>query len=553
MAKDIKFSEEARQKLQTGVNKLADTLKVTLGPKGRNVVLDEGFGAPNITNDGVTIAQEIELKDKFENMGAEIVKDVSEKTNDMAGDGTTTATILAQEMISEGLKNITAGASPISVRKGMEKASKEVIKQIRKDAKEVSGKEEIAQVGTVSAEDEDMGKIIAEIMDEVGQDGVITVEESKTTELEKEVVEGMQFDEGYISPYMVTDSERMEASFEEPYILITDQKISNVKEIVPLLEQAASSGKKELVIIADEVEGEALATLVVNKLKGSFSTLAVSTPGFGDNQKQLLEDIATLTGGQVISEELGIKLKEAELSMLGEADKVVATEDDTTIIGGKGRKSDIEKRVEELRAQIDKSESDFDREKLEERLAKLIGGVGVIRVGAATEAEMEYKKAKLEDALAATKAAVEEGIVPGGGLVLLNAQKALDKLDMTKEEKVGADIVKKALEKPARLIAENAGKEGSVVLANIRDKNKGIGFDAAHDKYVDLIDKGIIDPVKVTRFALQNATSAAAILLTTEAAVTDLEDEDDGESNNAQPAPGAGAAGLPGGMGGMGM
>ncbi len=453
MAKEIKFNEEARKKLQEGVNRLADTVKVTLGPKGRNVVLDQGFGQPNITNDGVTIAKEIELKDKFANMGAEIVKGVAEKTNDNAGDGTTTATVLAQAMINEGLKNIAAGANPIAIRKGMEKAAEAAVELIKKESQKVSGKDEIAQVGTVSAEDQEMGKIIAEIMDEVGQDGVITVEESKTLGLEKDVVEGMQFEEGYISPYMITDTERMEASYDEPYILITDEKISSVKDIVPLLEQVASAGKKELVIIADEVEGEALATLVVNKLKGSFNALAVKTPGFGDNKKLILEDIAALTGGQVISEELGIKIKDAELSMLGEADKVITDKDNTTIIGGKGRKADIEKRVETLKSQIKKAEDGFDREKLEERLAKLVGGVGVIRVGAATESEMEYKKAKLEDALAATQAAVEEGIVPGGGLSLLYGRKAIDDLELNQEEAIGAEIVRRALSQPVKLIA----------------------------------------------------------------------------------------------------
>jgi len=525
MAKEIKFNEEARKKLQKGADRLVNTIKVTLGPKGRNVILDEGFGSPKITNDGVTIAKEIELKDKFENMGAELVKDVAEKTNDLAGDGTTTAAVLAQEMIQEGLKNVAAGANPIAIRKGMEKASEAVVGGIKQESKEVSEKEKIAQVGTVSAESEEMGKIIAEIMDEVGQDGVITVEDSKTLGLEKEIVKGMQFDQGYISPYMVTNSDRMEASFDEPYILITDGKISSVKEIVGLMEQIATSGKKELVIIAEDVEGEALATLVINKLKGSFNTLAVKAPGFGDNRKEILEDIAVLTGGQVISEELGIKLKDAELNMLGEADKVVATKDNTTIIGGKGRKSDIKDRVKQLKAQISKSDSDFDREKLEERLAKLVGGVGVIRVGAATESEMEYKKAKLEDALAATKAAVEEGIVPGGGLVFLYAQNEIDRLNLNREEQIGANIVKKALEKPIKQIARNAGQEGSVVIAKIRDKKKGIGYDAAKDRYVDLINVGIIDPAKVTRAAIQNATSAAAIMLTTEAAVADIKED----------------------------
>ena len=544
MAKEIKFNGQAREKLGKGVRKLANTVKVTLGPKGRNVVLDQGFGAPKITNDGVTIAKEIELEDKFENMGAELIKEVAEKTNDMAGDGTTTAAVLAEAMINEGLKNVAAGANPIAIRRGMEKASQAVVEGIKNDGQEVSGKEKIAQVGTVSAEDKEMGQIIAEIMEEVGQDGVITVEESKTLGLEKEVVEGMEFDEGYISPYMVTDTDRMETSYQDPYILITDEKISSVKNIVPLMEQIATSGKKELVIIAEDVEGEALATLVVNKLKGSFNTLAVKAPGFGDNRKEVLEDIAILTGGQVISEELGIKLKDAELSMLGEVDKIMATKDNVTIVGGKGRKADIKDRAEQLKAQIEKSDSDFDREKLEERLAKLIGGVGVIRVGAATEAEMEYKKAKLDDALSATKAAVEEGIVPGGGLIFLYARKEIDKLNLSQEDKVGAEIVKKALEQPAKLIAENAGQEGSVVIANIEAEKKGVGYDAARDRYVDLIEAGIIDPVKVARSAVQNATSAAAILLTTEVAVTDIKEDE----NEAPAIPQPGAPGM-----GMGM
>jgi len=545
MAKEIKFNSKARAKLQKGVSKLANTVMVTLGPKGRNVILDQGFGAPKITNDGVTIAKDIELEDKFENMGAELVKDVADKTNDMAGDGTTTATLLAKAMIDEGLKNVAAGANPIAIQRGMEKAAQAAVEGIKKESKEVSDKEKISQVGTVSAESEEMGRTIAEIMEEVGQDGVITVEESKTLGLDKEVVEGMQFDEGYISPYMVTNPDRMESSYEEPYILITDAKISSVKEIVPLLEQIATSGKKELVIIAEEVEGEALATLVVNKLKGSFNTLAVKAPGFGDNRKEILEDIAILTGGQVISEELGVKLKDAELSMLGEADKVVSSKDNTTIVGGKGLRADIKKRVDQLRTQIKKAESDFDREKLEERLAKLVGGVGVIRVGAATESEMEYKKAKLEDALAATKAAVEEGIVPGGGVAFLYAQKAVEKLKLSKEEQVGVEIVKKALEQPIKQIAENAGQEGAVVISNIKDEKKGVGYDAAKDRYVDMIDAGIIDPVKVTRAAIQNATSAAAILLTTEAAVTDVKEDN--------PAPAMPAGGGMPGAGAMGM
>jgi len=545
MAKQIKFDSKARTKLQKGVAKLANTVMVTLGPKGRNVIIDQGFGAPKITNDGVTIAKEIELEDKFENMGAELVKDVAEKTNDMAGDGTTTATLLAKAMIDEGLKNVAAGANPIAIQKGMEKAAQIAVEGIKKESKEVSDQEKIAQVGTVSAENEEMGKIIAEIMEEVGQDGVITVEESKKTGLDKEVVEGMQFDEGFISPYMVTNPDRMESSYEEPYILITDAKISSVKEIVPLLEQIAASGKKELIIIAEEVEGEALATLVVNKLKGSFNTLAVKVPGFGDNQKEILEDIAILTGGQVVSEELGIKLKDTELSMLGEANKVISNKDNTTIIGGKGLRVNIKKRVDQLRVQIKKTESDFDQEKLEERLAKLVGGVGVIRVGAATESEMTYKKAKLEDALAATKAAVEEGIVPGGGVAFLYAQKAIEKLKLSKEEQVGAEIVRKALEQPIKQIAENAGQEGAVVISNIKAEKKGVGYDAAKDRYVDMIKAGIIDPVKVTRATIQNATSAAAILLTTEAAVTDAK-----EDNPAPVMPTSG--GMPG-TGAMGM
>jgi len=521
MAKQIKYDEQARRLLKQGVDKLANAVKVTLGPKGRNVVLDKGFGAPTITNDGVSIAKEIELEDKFENIGAEIVKEVATKTNDIAGDGTTTATLLAQAIINEGLKNVTAGTNPLAIKRGIEKGIKAVVEALRKLSKPVSGKEEIAQVATISAEDPEMGNLIAEVMQEVGKDGVITVEESQTFGLSKEIVEGMQFDRGYISPYMITNPERMEAEYEEPYILITDRKISSLNEILPLLEKLAQAGKKELVIIAEDVEGEALATLVVNKLRGTFNTLAVKAPGFGDRRKEMLQDIAIVTGGQVISEEVGLKLENTEIRMLGRARRVVATKETTTIIDGKGKKADIEARIAQIKKELETTDSEFDKEKLQERLAKLAGGVAVIKVGAATEVEMKAKKDKIEDALSATRAAIEEGIVPGGGVALIRAMEALNDVKATGEEKIGVKILKRALEEPLRQIAENAGKDGSVVVAKVKEKSGNWGYNAAKDEYVDMIEAGIIDPTKVTRSALQNAASAAAMLLTTEAVVTE--------------------------------
>lgn len=540
MAKDIKFSQEARDALKAGANKVADAVKVTLGPKGRNVVLDRGFGAPHITNDGVSIAKEIELEDKFENMGAQIIKEVAEKTGDAAGDGTTTAVVLSQSMINEGLKNVAAGANPLAIKHGIDKGVEAVVDQIQKNAKQVKGQDEVAQVATISAEDENVGKLIAEVMNMVGKDGVITVEESQTLGLEKEVVEGMQFDEGYISPYMMTDAARLEAIMEDPYILITDKKISNMNEILPIIEKIVQTGKKDMVIICEDLEGEALATLIVNKLKGSFNALAIKAPGFGDRRTEMLEDIAVLTGGTVVSEEKGIKLEKAEVAMLGKARKVVSTKDNSTIVEGKGKASIIKARIEQIKKQIENTESEFDKEKLAERSAKLAGGVGVIKVGAATESEMTYKKDKLDDALNATRAAVAEGIVPGGGAALINALKALDKIKVSDEEKIGIDILRKALEAPIRMIVENAGGEPSLVIDSISKSKTSVGYDAKTGEYVDMVKAGIVDPAKVTRTALQNAASAAGMMLTTETAITDLPKKED----DTPP--------MPGGMGGMG-
>ncbi|MBU2025238.1 chaperonin GroEL [Patescibacteria group bacterium] len=521
MAKQIRFDEKARQQLLSGINKVANTVKVTLGPKGRNVVLDKGFGSPTITNDGVTIAKEIELEDKFENIGAELVKEVASKTGDIAGDGTTTATLLTQKMTAEGMKNVAAGANPIEVRRGISKGVKAVVAELKKMAKPVKNREEKAQVATISAQDEEVGEMIAEAMEIVGDDGVITVEESQTFGLEKEVVEGMQFDKGYVSPYMVTDADSMEAELKDPVILITDKKIAAINEILPLLEKVTQSGKKEIVIIAEEIEGEALATLVVNKLRGTFNALAVKAPGFGDNRKEMLEDIAILTGGAVISDERGMKLENAELGMLGGCEKIVATKENTTIIGGGGKKSMIEDRVANIRKQIEESDSEFDREKLEERLAKLSGGVAIIRVGAATEVEQKEKQHRVEDALEATKAAVMEGIVPGGGVALIRAVKALNKLEANKEQMIGIDILKRSLEEPLKQIAANAGKEGSVIAEKVASLKGGMGYNAASDKYEDLVSAGVVDPAKVTRSAVENAASVASMVLTTEAVVTD--------------------------------
>jgi len=540
MAKDILFGEEARKALESGVNKLANTVKITLGPKGRNVVLDKKFGSPLITNDGVTIAKEIELEDPFENMGAQLVKEVATKTNDVAGDGTTTATLLAQAIIREGLKNVAAGANPMILKKGIQKAVDAAVEGIKEISQKVKGKNDIARVASISANDDDIGELIAEAMEKVSNDGVITVEESKTMSTNLEVVEGMQFDRGYVSAYMVTDTEKMEAVLEEPYILITDKKLSNVQELLPILEQVVQSGKK-LVIIAEDVEGEALSTLIVNKLRGTFISVAVKAPGFGDRRKAMLEDIAILTGGQVITQEVGLELKEATLSMLGRAEKVVVQKENTIIVGGKGDEKKIRDRIASIKAQIEETTSDFDREKLQERLAKLSGGVAVIQVGAATETEMKEKKLRIEDALAATRAAVEEGIVSGGGTAYINVQSKVQALvdNLSGDEKTGATIVLKALEEPIRQIAINAGLEGSVILEKVRSSEPGVGFDALRERYVNMIEAGIVDPTKVARTALQNAASIAAMVLTTESLVAEKPEKP--EQN----------PGMGGGMGGM--
>ncbi len=546
MAKDIRFSDDARTRIRRGVNVLADAVKVTVGPKGRNVVLDKSFGGPMITNDGVTIAKEIDLEDKFENMGAQLVKQVAEKTNDAAGDGTTTATILAQALINEGMKNVAAGANPMAIRKGIEKGVEAVVAELKKRAKKVQGKEETAQVASISANDPEIGALIAEVYDMVGRDGVITVEQSQTLGLEKEVVEGMQFDNGYISAYFVTDSARMEAALDRPYILLTDKKISSIQEILPLLEQMAQTGKKDLVIIAEDVDGEALTTLVINKLRGILNVMAVKAPGFGDRRKEMLRDIATLTGGEVVSEELGVKLENATMAMLGEARRVVADKDHTLIIEGKGDAAAIKARMAQTKAQIEKTTSDYDKEKLRERLAKMSGGVGVLKIGAASEVEQKEKQHRVEDAVEATKAALEEGIVAGGGVALVDATKVLDGIKTNDEEQVGVSILRKALEAPMRQIAENAGMDGAVIIEEIKKSPAGMGYNAATGEYTDMVKAGVIDPLKVTRSALQNAASVAALLLTTEAAVVDLPEPK---------APAAGVhdhmGGMPGGMGGF--
>ncbi|MDE7220128.1 MAG: chaperonin GroEL [Oscillospiraceae bacterium] len=541
MAKLIKRGEEARKALEIGVNQLADTVKVTLGPKGRNVVLDKKFGAPLITNDGVTIAKEIELDDPFENMGAQLVKEVSTKTNDVAGDGTTTATLLAQAIVGEGLKNLAAGANPIVMKKGIAKAVEAAVASVKEGAQKVNGTDDIARVGTVSSGDAMIGKLIAEAMEKVSADGVITIEESKTSETYSEVVEGMMFDRGYISPYMATDMEKMEAVVDDAYILITDKKISVIADILPLLEQMVQSGKK-MVIIAEDVEGEALSTLLVNRLRGTLNVVCVKAPGFGDRRKEMLQDIAILTGGQVISEELGYELKTADLSMLGRARQVKVTKENTVIVDGAGDSQAIKDRVAQIRSQIGVTTSDYDKEKLQERLAKMAGGVAVIKVGAATETEMKEKKLRIEDALNATKAAVEEGIVSGGGTVFVNAIPAVEKLveELEGDEKTGARIIAKALEAPIRQIAANAGLDGSVVLENVKKADKGTGFDAYKEEYVDMIAAGIVDPAKVTRSALENAASVAAMVLTTESLVAD-------KPEPPAPAPAGGDMGM-GGM-----
>lgn len=541
MAKQIKFGEDARRLLEAGVNKLADTVKVTLGPKGRNVVLDKKFGSPLITNDGVTIAKEIELEDPFENMGAQLVKEVATKTNDVAGDGTTTATLLAQAIIREGLKNVAAGANPMVLKKGILKSTDIAVDALKKLSNPIADSKAIAQVASISASDEEIGGLIAEAMEKVGNDGVITVEESKTMKTELKVVEGMQFDRGYASAYMVTDTDKMEAVLDDPLILITDKKISNIQEILPVLEQVVQQGKK-LLIIAEDVEGEALATLIVNKLRGTFTCVAVKAPGFGDRRKAMLQDIAILTGGQVISEEVGIDLKDAKIEMMGHARQIKVDKENTTIVEGSGDPSEIKARINSIKVQIDETTSDYDREKLQERLAKLAGGVAVIQVGAATETEMKESKMRIEDALAATRAAVEEGIVPGGGIALLTAAKAVDAATASEagDVKTGMQIVLRALEEPVRQIAFNAGLEGSVIVDKIKTANDtNFGYDAAKNEYGDLVAKGIIDPTKVTRSALQNAASIAAMLLTTESIVTDIKEE------TPPPMPGGGG-GMPG-------
>ncbi len=545
MPKVLKFREDARHALERGINTLADAVKVTLGPKGCNVILDKSFGSPTITNDGVTIAKEIEIEDKFENMGAQLMKEVATKTQDVAGDGTTTATILAQTMIREGMKNAIAGISPVAMKRGMEKATHKVVENIKEASVPIETKEKITQVAAISADDHQIGELIADAMDKVGKDGVITVEEAQGIETTLDVVEGMQFDKGYISPYFITDSERMECALEEPFLLILDSKISSMKDLLPILEKIVQTGKP-LMIISEDVEGEALATLVVNKLRGTLQVAAVKAPGFGDRRKAMLEDIAILTGGRKISEEIGLKLENATVDMLGRAKKVNITKDETTIVEGRGKEEDIKNRIAQIRTEYDQSDSDYDREKLQERLAKLVGGVAVIKVGAATETEMKEKKTRIEDALAATRSAVEEGIVPGGGVTLINILPVLNDLTSeNNEEQVGINIVRRALEEPLRQIAANAGMEGSVVVEHVKKLEKGHGLNAATDEYVNMFKAGIVDPAKVTRSAIQNAASIAGILLTTEVLLTDKpEDKDKG----GMP---AGMGMPPGGMGGM--
>jgi chaperonin GroEL len=546
MAKQLVFEEEARRSLKIGVDALANAVKTTLGPKGRNVALDKKWGSPTVTHDGVTVAKEIELEEPFQNMGAQLLKEAATKTNDVAGDGTTTATVLAQSIVNEGLKNVTAGANPMLLKRGIEAGRDAIVDSLRKMATQVSGKAEIAQVASISAADKQIGELIAEVMDKVGKDGVITVEESKGLQFETEYVEGMQLDRGYLSPYFVTSSERMEAVIESPYILITDKKISSAQDIVPILEKLVQVGKRDLVIIAEDVDGEALATLVLNKLRGMFNALAVKAPGFGDRRKAMLRDIAVLTGGQVITEELGRKLETATLNDLGRADKLVSTKDTTTVVGGAGDSGAIKGRIDEIRAEIDASTSDYDREKLQERLAKLAGGVAIIRVGAATETELKEKKHRVEDALSATRAAVEEGIVPGGGVALINSIPALDTVDgLEGDEATGLKILRRALEEPMRMIASNAGLDGAVVIERVRglhkEGKKTTGYDVIANDYVDMLEAGIIDPVKVTRSAVENAASIAAMILTTAALITDIPEPD-------KPMPGGGGDM---GMGGM--
>lgn len=543
MAKDIKFGDDARKQIISGVNQLADAVRITLGPKGRNVVIDKKYGPPLITNDGVTIAKEIELEDVFENMGAQLVKEVATKTNDVTGDGTTTATVLASAMIDEGFRNLTAGANPIMLKRGIDKAIAKVAEELDNMKTDIgNSKEKIAQVATISAQDEEVGNLIADVLDEVGHDGVITVEESQTMGLEKEVVKGMHFDNGYISPYMVTDPQRMEAEYRNAKILITDRKISSVQEVLPLIEKLVQSGTKEMVIVAEDVEGEALAMFVLNKLRGIFSVLAVKAPAYGDRRKEMLKDIAALTGGTVITEDLGLKLEGVELSDLGEASKVIASGEKTVIVEGKGKQADVDARVGEIKVMMENSSSDFDKEKLMERMAKLTGGIGVIKVGAATETELKEKKLRIEDAISATKAAVQEGIVPGGGVALLQASAAVERMKLSGDEATGARLVLASLESPLKQIALNAGKDGAVIVQKVREQKAGFGYDAAKDEYVDMIQAGIIDPKMVTRSAVQNAGSIAGIFLTTEGAITDIPEE-----NPAPAMPGGGMSGM-GGM-----
>jgi len=540
MAKQILFNEDARVKLKAGVDKLANAVKVTIGPKGRNVVLDKGYGAPQIVNDGVTIAKEIELEDKFENMGAELIKEVASKTNDVAGDGTTTATVLAQAIVSEGLKNVAAGANPIIIRHGIEKGVRALVDELKSISKPISSREEKRQVAAISANDEAVGEIIAEILEEVGNDGVVTVEEGQSFGIEKEIVKGMQFDRGYISPYMITNAERMEAEYSDVPVLITDKKISSLQSILPLLEKLAQSGRKDLVIIAEDIDGEALTTFVVNKLHGTFNVLGIKAPGFGDRRKEMLNDIAIVTGGKVITEELGLKLENTELDALGRAGKVVATKDSATIVDGKGEKSAIEERVNQINKEIELADSDFDKEKLKERLGKLAGGVAVIKVGAATETEMKEKKLRIEDALAATRAAIAEGIVVGGGTALVRVSKALNNVNVSGEEKIGVEILAQAIEEPLKQIANNAGDKGEVIVEEVKKLTDNMGYNALTGKFEDLIVAGIVDPTKVTRSALQNAASAAAMILTTECSVTDLPAKDNCSCNSH----GAGMGGM---------
>jgi len=540
MAKQLLFQEDARHKLKAGVDHLADTVKVTLGPKGRNVVLDKKYGSPTVTNDGVTIAKEVELPDPFENMGAQLVKEVATKTNDVAGDGTTTATVLAQAIITEGLRNVAAGANPMVLKKGIDQAVEAVVARLKEQSRPVEGQNEISQVAAISAADPEVGDLIAEVMDKVGKDGVITVEEGQGLRLDKEYVEGMQFDRGYISPYMVSNTDRMEAELDNPYVLITDKKISAVADILPILEKLVQLGNKNLLVIAEDIDGEALATLVVNKLRGIFSVLGVKAPGFGDRRKEMLADIAVLTGGTVVSEETGLRLEAARVEQLGRARRVSATKDETTIIEGAGDRGAIQGRMKQIKAQIEETTSDYDREKLQERLAKLSGGVAVIKVGAATEVELKEKKHRVEDALSATRAAVEEGIVAGGGTALVDALPALDDIKAEGDTRTGVQIIRRALEEPVRQIAKNAGFDGSVVVGEVRRQPLGFGFDAMSGEYVDMYKAGIIDPAKVTRSALQNAASIAGMVLTTDTIITDIPEP-----------PAAASAGGPGGMGGM--